>query len=386
MQYSLGHSLHNVDAYLCKFIIVVIKTPHIIGGSISSVILRIFVLWHFLSSEGVYLEVVMSSLTLLNRLTFRQLQVFQAVHRQRSYSRAAEQLGLTQPAVSAQIRQLELALGQPLFKYAGKTLHVLPAADTLALSTREIFGQLSRLQMNLSEINGSISGELNIAAVSSAQYVVPYLLARFRARYPDVRIRLKVCNRSQALERLAEQKDDVVIMAMVPEDDDLVVMPILENELIALVWPDHPLLHMEAPTLADFARHYVLMREPGSGVRIAFEQLAVDQEVGLPHRIELGTNEAIKQGVMAHLGVAVLPRLAVQLELEQGLLSALPLPNFPIRRSWCTVYRRDHFPTPVADLFLRFTREHLPDFRRYFQAPSSPLPSHGVSCLPLLSL
>ncbi|WP_249975371.1 LysR family transcriptional regulator [Vreelandella olivaria] len=325
----------------------------------------------------------MSSPTLLNRLTFRQLQVFQAVHRQRSYSRAAEQLGLTQPAVSAQIRQLEQALGQPLFKYAGKTLHVLPAADTLALSTREIIGQLSRLQMNLSNINGKISGELNIAAVSSAQYVVPYLLARFRAHYPDVHMRLKVCNRSQALERLAEQQDDVVIMAMVPNNDGLVVMPILDNELIAVVWPDHPLLHTPTPTLADFARHYVLMREPGSGVRNAFEQLAADQEVGLPHRIELGTNEAIKQGVMAHLGVAVLPRMAVQLELEQGLLAALTLPSFPIRRAWCAVHRRDHFPTPVAELFLRFTRERLPEYQRYFQTPASPLPSHGVSCLPM---
>ena len=135
--------------------------------------------------------------------------------------------------------------------------------------------------MHLSDINGKISGKLNVAAVSSAQYVVPYVLAKFRARYPDVQLRLKVCNRSQALERLAEQQDDVVIMAMVPEDDGLVVMPILENELVAVVWPEHPLLSMPNPTLTDFARHFVLMREPGSGVRSAFEQLAVDQEVGL---------------------------------------------------------------------------------------------------------
>ncbi|PRY63971.1 DNA-binding transcriptional LysR family regulator [Vreelandella songnenensis] len=325
----------------------------------------------------------MSSPKLLNRLTFRQLQVFQAVHRQRSYSRAAEQLGLTQPAVSAQIRQLEQALGQTLFKYAGKTLHVLPAADTLALSTQEIFGQLSRLQMNLSDINGKISGELNLAAVSSAQYIVPYILARFRARYPDIQVRLKVCNRSQALERLAQQQDDLVIMAMVPEDDRLEVMPIIDNELVAVVWPEHPLLDMQAATLADFARHYVLMREPGSGVRSAFEQLAAFQKVALSHRIELGTNEAIKQGVMAHLGVAVLPRLAVRLELEQGLLTELSLADFPIRRAWCTVYRRERFPTPVAELFLRFVREHLTQFQHHFRAPSSPLPSHGVACLPM---
>ncbi|MBZ5488314.1 LysR family transcriptional regulator [Halomonas aquamarina] len=325
----------------------------------------------------------MSSPKLLNRLTFRQLQVFQAVHRQRSYSRAAEQLGLTQPAVSAQIRQLEQALGQPLFKYAGKTLHVLPAANTLALSTQEIFGQLSRLQMNLSDIKGKISGELNLAAVSSAQYIVPYILARFRARYPDIQVRLKVCNRSQALERLAQQQDDLVIMAMVPEDDRLEVMPIIDNELVAVVWPEHPLLEMQAATLADFARHYVLMREPGSGVRSALEQLAALQKIALSHRIELGTNEAIKQGVMAQLGVAVLPRLAVRLELEQGLLTELSLADFPLRRAWCTVYRRERFPTPVAELFLRFVRDHLAQFQHHFKAPSSPLPSHGVACLPM---
>lgn len=327
----------------------------------------------------------MSSLKLLNRLTFRQLQVFQAVHGARSYSRAAEQLGLTQPAVSAQIRQLELALGQPLFNYTGKTLHALPAADTLAHSTREIFGQLSRLEINLSDINGKISGELNIAAVSSAQYVVPYLLARFRARYPDVHVRLKVCNRSQALERLTAQHDDVVIMAMVPEDSRLVVMPILDNELIAVVWPKHPLLSMPEPTLADFARHYVLMREPGSGVRNAFEQMASNQQVALPYCIELGTNEAIKGGVMAHLGVAVLPRLAVQLELEQGYLCELGLPDFPLHRSWCTVYARDRFPTPVAELFLSFIRQHLPDYRQHFKAPFSPSPSPDITCVPVRS-
>jgi len=330
-------------------------------------------------------QAIMTTPKLLNKLTFRQLQVFQAVHDQHSYSRAAEQLGLTQPAVSAQIRQLELALGQPLFKYAGKTLHVLPAADALAASVRAIFGQVSRLQMALSDMSGTIRGELNLAAVSTAQYVVPHLLARFRAHYPNVQVRLKVCNRSQALERLAERRDDLVIMARVPDESDLVIMPILDNEMIPLVWPGHPLLQTAAPTLEDFARHYVLMREPGSGVRSAFEELAAAQDVSLAHRIELGTNEAVKQGVMAQLGVAVLPRLAVRLELEAGLLEELTLPDFPLRHSWCTVYPRERFPTPVTELFLRFLREHLAEFHAHFQAPPRPLPNHGVICLPLSS-
>jgi DNA-binding transcriptional LysR family regulator len=324
----------------------------------------------------------MSQPLLLNRLTFRQLQVFQAVYRQQSYSRAAEQLGLTQPAVSAQVRQLEQALEQPLFKYAGKVLHVLPAADALAASVQAIFGQISSLQMELSELAGTIRGELNLAAVSTAQYVVPHILARFRARYPEVQVRLQVCNRSQALERLAERRDDLVIMGMVPEDANLAFMPILDNEMIPVVWPGHPLLTADNPTLEDFARHYVLMREPGSGARITFEEFASRERVALAHTLELGTNEAIKQGVMAHLGVAVLPRLAVQLELSTGLLATPALPGFPIKRSWCTVHARDRRPSPIAELFLRFVGELLPELNAYFAATPEPTPGPGFLCLP----
>ncbi|MDR5867067.1 LysR family transcriptional regulator [Halomonas koreensis] len=324
----------------------------------------------------------MTTPTLLNRLTFRQLQVFRAVYERHSYSRAAETLGLTQPAVSAQVRQLEQALGHPLFKYAGRTLHALPAADALAASTQAIFGQVSRLQMSLSDLDGTITGELNLAAVSTAQYIVPQLLARFRAHYPNVQLRLRVCNRAQALERLAERRDDLVIMARVPEDEALVATPILDNEMIPVVWPGHPLLDAEAPTLSDLARHYLLMREPGSGVRGALEELAEAQAVALPHTIEMGTNEAVKQGVMAQLGVAVLPRLAVRLELEAGLLARLDLPGFPLRHPWCTVYHRERFPSPVTELFLRFVGRHLDELHDHFATRPAPLPSHGVACLP----
>ncbi|WP_106477137.1 LysR family transcriptional regulator [Phytohalomonas tamaricis] len=322
----------------------------------------------------------MSRINLLNRLTFRQLQVFQAVYLQQSYSRAAEQLGLTQPAVSAQVRQLEQALEQSLFKYAGKTLHVLPAADALAESVSAIFGEVSSLQMALSELAGTIRGELNIAAVSTAQYVVPHILARFRARYPEVQLRLRVVNRGQALERLAERRDDLVIMGMVPDDRNLTFIPILDNELIPIVWPGHPLMVAEHPTLEDFARYFVLMREPGSGTRNAFEAFAARARISLPHTLELGTNEAIKQGVMAHLGVAVLPRLAVQLELASGLLGSPAMPDFPIRRSWCAVHPKDRYPTPVTELFLRFLRELLPELNAHFKAPLVALPGPSFVC------
>src|SRR5690554_6353994 len=127
------------------------------------------------------------------------------------------------------------------------------------------------------------------------------------------------------------------------------------------------------------------MREPGSGVRSAFEELAAEQDVGLSHRIELGTNEAVKQGVMAKLGVAVLPRLAVRLELAAGLLEELVLPGYPLRHYYGTVYPRERFPPPVTEIGLRFISESLSEFHSHFQAPPRPLPNHGVECLPLAS-
>ncbi|RKR06398.1 DNA-binding transcriptional LysR family regulator [Kushneria sinocarnis] len=324
----------------------------------------------------------MTQPALLNRLTFRQLQVFQTVYRQHSYSRAAAELGLTQPAVSAQIRQLEQALGQSLFKYAGKTLHVLPPADALAESIGTIFSEVASLQMALSRLTGTLRGELNIAAVSTAQYIVPHILARFRARYPEVRLRLRVVNRNEALAHLAERCDDLVIMGMAPEDSDLTFMPILHNDLLPIVWPGHPLLQAEQPGLAAFTRYQVLMREPGSGTRLALETFTRQQQLALDHTLELGTSEAIKQGVMARLGVAVLPRVAVQLELQSGLLATPKLPGFPLRHAWGVVQHRERYPTPVTEAFMQLLRELLPELEQLFSDSLAPRSDATFSCLP----
>lgn len=321
---------------------------------------------------------------LLNRLTFRQLQVFQAVHRLRSYSRAAEQLGLTQPAVSAQIRQLEQALGQPLFNYVKKTLYTLPAADVLSTSAQSIFDQLSSLQMELSELAGTIRGELNLAAVATAQYVAPHILARFRSCHPEVQVHLRVCSHRQAVDRLAERRDDLMIMGMVPNDPGLSFMPILDNEMIPVVWPGHPLLSAAVPSFEDFAQYTILLNEPHSGTRRTLEEFASRQRVTLSHTMTLGSNEAIKQGVIAQLGVAVLPRLAVQLELATGLLASPQLPEFPLRRSWCTVYLKDRPLSPVAELFLRFIGERLAELDAHFKAPLAPHSKLSTACLPPL--
>lgn len=293
---------------------------------------------------------------LLNRLSFRQLQIFRTVLERQSYSRAAEELGLTQPAVSSQVRQLEQALGQPVFEYVGKQLYVTAAGEQLYKTVGSIFAGLECLQMELAELQGQVKGELRLAAVSTAQYVVPYLLEGFLKEFPLVDVRLRVVNRAQAIERLTDNRDDLVIMGMVPESRALNTIPFLDNLLVPVVRADDPLLKRTDLEAQDFLDAQLLIREPGSGTRYALENWCSRNRLNLNPKLELGSNTAIKHGVLAGLGVAVLPKVCIDPELRLGELSIPQLKGFPLRRSWCTVYPSAKHPTPVVQALLEYVR------------------------------
>ncbi len=303
---------------------------------------------------------------LATRLTFRQLQVFLAVYEQQGYSKAGELLGLTQPAVSSQIRQLEDALNQPLFEYVGRKLYCTPAGETLALSVSRIFDEMRRLQTDLAALDGKIAGELRIAAVNTAQYVVPYLLRAFLDLHPDVQVTVRVVNRANAIQRLNDNSDDLVIMGMVPADKPLASLPFLDNELVAAVPAGHPLLQRAQPTLEDFLQAGLLTREPGSGSRLALELHCQQQRLDLKAIMQLGSNDAVKHAVLAGLGVAVLPKLSILPELQLGSLHTLDLPGFPLRRSWCVVYPQGKHPTPAMQAFLDYVQQNIRRFELMF--------------------
>lgn len=296
---------------------------------------------------------------LASRVTLRQLQVFEAVREQRSYSRAAELLGLTQSAVSQQVKQLESMLGHPLFEYVGRRLYITAAGERVAAAAGDISRNLTNLEMQLSGLGGTPTGELNLAAVSTAQYFLPRLLADFRRHYPAVDFRLAIVNRAQILDRLAANRDDLVIMGLVPEDRALAFFPFLDNVMLAMARPDHPLAGAGPIRLARLADEPVLLREQGSGTRRAFDNLCAERRVRLERPLELGSSEAIKQGVLAGLGIGVLPALAVQEEQRAGTLLSLDVEGFPLRRSWCLVYPRAKQVSPVARLFIDYLQENL---------------------------
>jgi len=295
---------------------------------------------------------------LLNRLTLRQLQIFNAVYEQRGYSKAADILGLSQPAVSAQIKQLEEALEVQLFEFVGRKLYCTPAGEKVALSVEAIYEELRKLQNEIHSLEGQVSGDLSLTAVNTAQYVTPYLLRSFLDKYPLVNVQLNVVNRAKAIERLNRNEGDLVIMGIVPSEKPFASMPFLDNELIPVMNPSHPLSLRRSISDIEFLESGVLIREPGSGSRLALEQYCQEHGIKLRPVMEFGSNDATKHGVLAGLGVAVLPRLSVTSELRLGTLVSPKIKGFPIKRSWCLVHPSTKKPSLVARYFLEYVKEN----------------------------
>jgi len=261
----------------------------------------------------------------LMRITLRQLQIFNEVCDLRSYSRAAEEMSLTQPAVSLQIRQLEELIGQPLFDYVGKKLYMTEAAEALQRASRDIFGRLENLDMQLSDMLGSLQGQLKLAVESSAKYFIPHLFAAFKRQHPEVNLQLTVVNRAQAVRRLSDNRDDLVIMSMVPQDMGLEFLPFLNNPIIAVAPADHPLCAQGPLYLRDLEPFTLLMREQGSGTRLACEEYFKEKRVHFSQTLEVASTDAQRECAVAGLGVALLTRHAVSLERGTGLLRELPI-------------------------------------------------------------
>ncbi|BAU49997.1 LysR family transcriptional regulator [Sulfurifustis variabilis] len=288
--------------------------------------------------------------------TLRQLEVFEAIARLGSFTRAAEELYLTQPTVSMQIKKLSDAVGLPLFEHVGKKVYLTDAGRALHAFAREIFDHFARFEMTIADMKGLKKGTLKLAVVTTAKYFAPRLLGPFCQRYPGIDVSLKVSNRERVLERLAENQDDLYILGQPPEELDAVAEPFLENPLVVLAPANHPLVGRKIP-LARLAEEPFLMREPGSGTRKALERLFAAHGLALKVRMELGSNEAIKQAIVGGLGVSVLSRHTLALDAPMGQLAVLDVEGFPIPRHWYVAYPAGKQLSVVARTFLDYLKQ-----------------------------
>jgi DNA-binding transcriptional LysR family regulator len=256
-----------------------------------------------------------------------------------------------------QIKKLTESVGLPLFEQIGKHVHLTDAGRELLTTCREIFDQLSRFEMTVADMKGLKQGRLKLAVVTTAKYFAPRLLGPFCQQYPGIEVALKVSNRERVLERLADNQDDLYILGQPPEEIDAVAEPFLENPLVVLAPANHPLAHQKKIPLKRLADEPFLTREAGSGTRKAVERLFAAHGLRMKVRMELGSNEAIKQAIVGGLGVSVLSQHTLALDAPMGQLAILDVQGFPIERHWYVAYPVGKQLSVVARTFLDYLKQ-----------------------------
>ena len=274
--------------------------------------------------------------------TVHQLTVFRTVAKHLSYTKAAEALYLSQPAVTQQVRTLELILGLRLFARNGRGIMLTPAGQELLQHTERLLASLAQTATVVNEIHMLERGSVSVGASTSVgTYVVPPLLGAFQAHYPGVRVTLMIANRHSIEEHLLTHQVDLAVLSLIERQERFVVEFLMPYELVVVAPPSHRLVGRSALTLHDLQQEPFLLREQGSGTRLGIEQYFAQAGVSLQTGLELGSIEAIKEGVTAGLGVAVLSRESVALEVASGTLAILDVQGFPLKRQWNIVHLKD---------------------------------------------
>lgn len=287
-------------------------------------------------------------------VTLRQLQVFESAARNLSFSRAAKELHLSQPGVSMQIKQFEEALGQKLFEQLGKKLFLTEAGQEVLRVAQDIARELDDLEDTLNDLRGLKQGAITVGVVSTVSNFAIRLISQFRQSHPEVRITLNVVNRETLLAKLANNEVDLALMGQPPADQDLDSTPFMDNPLVVIAPFNHALAKQKNIAPARIAEEDFVAREPGSGTRSATEVFFQSHGLTLRAAMEMNKNEAIKQAVEAGLGLAVVSRHTVTLELAARRLTTLDVEGFPIRRQWHLVNRRNKHFSQSASAFAQF--------------------------------
>ncbi len=303
--------------------------------------------------------------TLEKTLTLHQLRTFRAVAEQLSFSAAAHELSISQPSVSYQVKELEQALGITLVDRLGKRVRLTEAGQLLYDYARRTLSLLDEAALVMEQMRGIERGTLLVGGSTTVGiYVIPLALGAFKRRHPGLSVSLEVGGRETLQERLRRGMIDLGVLSPPIADPDLISTPFMDDELVMVVPRGHRLAGRRDLTLRDFEGESFLMREPGSGTRLAVEMAARQAGVRLQVGMELGSNGAIKHAVEAGLGVAVLSSHAIELERKDGGLVVVDIEGFPIRRPWCIVHlRRRRLPVAVES-FIEFLRSRAWDNSR----------------------
>ncbi len=290
--------------------------------------------------------------------TLHQLYVFGMVARHKSMTEAAQHLHMTQPAVSIQIKKLQEAVDIPLIEVVGRKLYLTEAGERLYEAYKNIDLELESFEAVTSQLKGGLKGSLNVSCASTAKYFLPYLLGEFQKRYPEVQISLKVTNRNEVIHHLSQNEYDLGILTQIPNDDSIASIPFLENPLVMGAPPEHSLSGEEQVSIEQLIEEPFVFRELGSGTRMVMESYFKKNGMNISPIMELGMNEAVKQAIMAGIGLSLISRLSLGNELNLNKISILDMPDFPIMTHWHMLYKKEKRLTPVTQNFISFLQEN----------------------------
>lgn len=288
--------------------------------------------------------------------TLPQLRVFEASARLGSLARAAEELHIAPPTASVQVKKLAATVGAPLFEQVGRHMYLTETGRRLHASCHEVFRALAQFEDNLGELRALHAGHLRIATSSAARHLVPRLLGAFAQSHPQIDTELQIHNRSGLLERLARNEDDLYLFADAPRERELVVQTVLPNPLMVFARADHPLAGARDIAFARIAQEPLLLREPGSGTRARVLDL-FDRRGAAPRiRMQLGSDEAIEDAILAGAGISILSSHVPALGPRPAGLACLDVQGFPLESQWQFAYPVGKRLCPAARAFMDFTR------------------------------
>jgi len=293
--------------------------------------------------------------------TFRQLQVFQSVADNSSISKAAQFLHLSQPTVSIQIKQLEQQAGLKLFENIGRGLKLTYPGKVLLESARKIRLELAEAEQKIEDLKGLKTGHLELAVVTTANAFSTKLLAQFLKIHPGATFSLTVANRQELITMANQGQSDLIIMGLPPEGLEIKAEKFVENPLVIIAHKEHQLVAEKNIPFASLLHESFVLREPSSGTRHALDRLFRAEDAKLTAKLEFSSSEAIKQAVQAGLGLALVARHTIKMELASGAVKILDIENMPLIRYWHLVVPRGKNLSPMAQRFKEFVLEEAPD-------------------------
>ncbi|TBH76333.1 LysR family transcriptional regulator [Aquirufa nivalisilvae] len=290
--------------------------------------------------------------------TLNQLQIFVKVAQTKSITRASEELNLTQPAVSIQIKNFQSQFELPLIEIVGKKVYLTDFGKEIATSAEEIIEQVYAINYKMRAFQGQLFGRLKISIVSTGKYVIPYFLSDFLKENQGVELSMDVTNRGKVIESLKKNEVDFSLVSLPIDGDQYDYMDLLGNELFLV---GNPELVAQNPAYNQNqlpSNLPIIFREPGSGTRMTMEAFLENQEIHVVKKIELMSNEAVKQAVIAGLGYSIMPIIGIKNELQNGSLVIIPQKGLPITTQWKLVWNHGKKHSPVAKAFLQYVMEH----------------------------